>query len=237
MQPAQAPMFDTTTGLVPAIAQHHATGEVLMLAFMNSEAWQRTLATKRAHFYSRSRQSLWQKGETSGHFLEVREIRLDCDQDTVLLRVHPVGPACHTGAPSCFFQVHAAPADADGGPAGSMLDSLYREVIARKLLAHDDPAAARSYTRSLFDAGMPRILAKIAEEHGELAAELPAGPRDRVIAETADLFYHLLVGLAARDVKPADIMAELARRFGTSGITEKAGRDHTGAFKKAPHDG
>jgi len=235
MQPGQTPVFDPETGLVPAIAQHFATGEVLMLAHMNAEAWQLTLSSKRAHFYSRSREAIWLKGETSGHFLHVKEIRLDCDHDTVLLRVQPVGPACHTGAPSCFFQAHAEPAHADGGPGGSMLDSLYREVLARKRLAPGDPAVATSYTRSLLDAGMPRILAKIAEEHGELAAELPTGPRDRVIAETADLVYHVLVGLAARDVSPAEVMHELARRMGTSGIAEKAGRSPgvTGQFDKA----
>ncbi len=233
MDTSQTPVFDAKTGLAPAIVQHHATGEVLMTAFMNAEAWQRTLETRRVHFWSRSRDSIWLKGETSGHFLDVREIRLDCDQDAILLRVQPTGPACHTGAPSCFFQVHAAPEGADGGPGGSLLDALYREVQSRKALPVGDPAIARSYTRSLFDAGMPKILAKIAEEHGELAAELPAGPRDRVIAETADLLYHLLVGLAARDVAPSDIMAELARRVGTSGITEKASRQSTGAFAKA----
>ena len=194
-----------------------------MLAYMNREAWEKTLETGRAHFWSRSRAALWLKGETSGHYLHVREARLDCDGDAVLLRVEPVGPACHTGTASCFFHV-AAPEKAfqDGGPPGSVLAALDCELAARKALAPSD--ARKSYTRSLLDAGMPKILAKIAEEHGELAAELPAGPRERVIAETADLVYHVLVGLTARDVSSDAVLAELARRFGTSGLAEKAAR-------------
>jgi phosphoribosyl-ATP pyrophosphohydrolase/phosphoribosyl-AMP cyclohydrolase len=185
-----------------------------MLAYMNREAWERTIESGRACFWSRSRGALWTKGETSGHYLHVKEVRLDCDRDAVLLRVDPVGPTCHTGAPSCFFQ----PQD-DGGPPGSVMSALDRELHARKV---GDPG--KSYTRSLLDAGMPKILAKIAEEAGELAAELPGGARERVIAETADLVYHVMVGLCAREVGADEVLRELARRFGTSGLAEKAAR-------------
>src|SRR5689334_11105660 len=165
-----------------------------MLAWMNAESWEKTLETGKAHFWSRSRKALWMKGETSGHVLEVREVRIDCDADAVLLRVDPTGPACHTGKPSCFYRTEAG--REDDGPPGDAIAALGREIRARKALPFTDPAAAKSYTRQLLDAGMPKILAKIAEEHGELAAELaaPAAPPERIVSETADLLYHVLVG-------------------------------------------
>jgi phosphoribosyl-ATP pyrophosphohydrolase/phosphoribosyl-AMP cyclohydrolase len=217
-------------GLVPAVAQDATTGAVLMVAWMNKEALARTRATGWAHFYSRSRQSLWKKGETSGHTLRVRELRIDCDADTVLLRVDPSGPACHTGKPSCFFRALAGAADVvseDDGPPGAAaaelaaeLDRLYDVLRQRR----DQAPADASYTRALLDGGFPAILAKIAEEHAELAAELPAGDVQAVVHEAADLVYHLLVGLVARDIAPAAVWRELARRAGRSGHDEKASR-------------
>lgn len=201
-------------GLVPAIAQDVATGEILMVAWMNAEALERTRATGFAHFYSRSRQALWKKGETSGNTLAVRALHTDCDADTVLLLVEPTGPACHTGERSCFFEAGG------GGPGGSVVDRIAAVARARR----DSATADKSYTKSLLDGGFPKILAKIAEEHGELAAELPAGDRDAVIHETADLLFHVIVGLVARDIEPAEVMRALARRFGTSGHVEKASR-------------
>jgi phosphoribosyl-ATP pyrophosphohydrolase/phosphoribosyl-AMP cyclohydrolase len=204
-------------GLAPAIAQDAVTGRVLMVAWMNQEAYDLTLATGLAHFFSRSRGRLWKKGESSGHVLTVREVRLDCDEDTILLRVTPAGPACHTGKPSCFYR----PVDGaeDDGPPLPILDRLTAIIDARRAAT-----AERSYTRSLLDAGMPRILAKIAEEQEELAAELERGPRDKIVHETADLLFHVLVGLAARQVPFADVLGELERRFGTGGHEEKAAR-------------
>lgn len=201
-------------GLVPAIAQDVATGEILMMAWMNAEALERTRATGLAHFYSRSRQALWKKGETSGNTLAVRALHTDCDADTVLMLVEPTGPACHTGERSCFFEAGG------GGPGGSVVDRIAAVARARR----DSATADKSYTKSLLDGGFTKILAKIAEEHGELAAELPAGDRDAVIHETADLLFHVIVGLVARDIEPAEVMRELARRFGTSGHVEKASR-------------
>jgi phosphoribosyl-AMP cyclohydrolase / phosphoribosyl-ATP pyrophosphohydrolase len=213
------PTYDER-GLVPCVVQDAATGTVLMLAWMNTESLALTRQTGVVHFWSRSRQALWKKGETSGHTLAVVELRVDCDRDAVLVRARPAGPTCHTGATSCFFHLDAPDADlTDDGPAPPILHRLERTIAARRA-----STATKSYTKSLLDAGMPKILAKIAEEHGELAAELPAGPPDQIVHETADLLFHVLVGLAARDVPLDDVLGELGRRFGTSGHVEKARR-------------
>jgi phosphoribosyl-ATP pyrophosphohydrolase/phosphoribosyl-AMP cyclohydrolase len=209
-------------GLIPAIAQDAATGTVLMVAWMNGEALEMTRDTGFVHFYSRSRQVLWKKGETSGNTLAVKELRVDCDGDVLLVLVDPSGPACHTGNRSCFYRALEADDSAvpDGGPSGTIIDRL-GEVLE---LRRKDGSADTSYTRSLLEAGFPKILRKILEEHNELAAELPEGPKERVIAETADLLFHVLVGLAAREIPPTAVLRELERRFGVSGHAEKASR-------------
>jgi phosphoribosyl-ATP pyrophosphohydrolase/phosphoribosyl-AMP cyclohydrolase len=208
-------------GLVPAVAQDATTGEILMVAWMNAEALALTRETGFAHFYSRSRETLWQKGETSGNTLAVRQLRADCDGDTLLLLADPAGPACHTGARSCFFRpLDAAEDQGPGGAAAAILDRLGAVLRARR----DQSTPDRSYTRSLLDGGFPKILAKIAEEHGELAEVLPDGARATVVHETADLLFHVLVGLVARDINPREVWRELERRFGTSGHEEKASR-------------
>lgn len=213
------PTYDER-GLVPCIVQDAATGAVLMLAWMNAESLRLTRETGAAHFWSRSRQALWRKGETSGNTLAVVEIRLDCDLDAVLIRARPAGPTCHTGATGCFFHRDADGDDAmDDGPPPPILQRLEQVIAARRASTAD-----RSYTKSLLEAGMPKILAKIAEEHGELAAELPAGDDAKVVHETADLLFHVMVGLAARGIALEAVLAELARRFGTSGHVEKARR-------------
>jgi phosphoribosyl-ATP pyrophosphohydrolase/phosphoribosyl-AMP cyclohydrolase len=181
-----------------------------MLAWMNAEALQLTRDTGVVHFWSRSRQALWKKGETSGNTLALVDLRLDCDGDALLVRAHPAGPTCHTGTRTCW---------GDDVPAG-IIDQLARVIEARR----DGSNAEKSYTKSLLDKGMPKILEKIAEEHGELAAELPAGPDDKVVHETADLLFHVMVGLAARRIPIERVLDELARRFGTSGHVEKASR-------------
>lgn len=215
------PAYDER-GLVPCIVQDADAGTVLMLAWMNAEALRLTRETGVVHFWSRSRQALWKKGETSGNTLALVELRLDCDGDTVLARARPAGPACHTGATTCFFRTDDDTED-DGVPVGDGAAILVR--LARILDARRDAATGeKSYTRSLLDAGMPKILAKIAEEHGELAAELPAGADDEVVHETADLLFHVMVGLTARRIPIERVLAELARRFGTSGHVEKASR-------------
>jgi phosphoribosyl-ATP pyrophosphohydrolase/phosphoribosyl-AMP cyclohydrolase len=209
-------------GLVPCIVQDADHGTVLMMAWMNAEALNLTRETGAVHFWSRSRGALWKKGETSDHTLALVEIRLDCDGDTVLVRARPAGPACHTGTTTCFFRKDDGSED-DGVPAAEGAAVMAR--LATILAARRDSATAeKSYTRSLLDAGMPKILAKIAEESGELAAELPDGPDAKVIHETADLIFHVMVGLTARRIPIEAVFAELARRFGTSGHVEKASR-------------
>ena len=209
------PAFDER-GLVPAIVQDAVSGTVLMMAWMNREALARTRESGEAHFWSRSRGALWRKGETSGNTLRVVELRVDCDADTLLLRVEPAGPACHTGKTACFYRVDGGAEDDGVAP---ILARLERVLEARR-----DATAEKSYTKSLLDAGFPKILAKIAEEHGELAAELPDGDEADVVHETADLLFHVMVGLVARKIPFDRVLAELARRFGVGGHVEKASR-------------
>ena len=211
------PTYDDK-GLVPCVVQDAERGTVLMVAWMNAEALRLTRETGVVHFWSRSRQALWKKGETSGNTLALVELRIDCDHDTVLVRATPAGPTCHTGATSCFFHKDDG-SDDDGVPAVTIIEQLARVLEARR-----DSTGEKSYTKSLLDAGVPKILAKIAEEHGELAAELPSGDDGKVIHETADLLFHVMVGLTARNIKIESVLDELARRFGTSGHAEKAAR-------------
>jgi phosphoribosyl-ATP pyrophosphohydrolase/phosphoribosyl-AMP cyclohydrolase len=223
-------------GLVPAVVQHARTGAVLMLAWMNAEAFAKTRATGFVHFYSRSRAALWMKGETSGNTLAVRELRIDCDADAVVVIAEPAGPTCHTGTTSCFYRLldsDRAAGDTgsgdiieDDGPAGP--PAAIAAKLEAVLAARQSSTAQKSYTKSLFDAGFPKILAKIAEEHGELAAELPAGDPAAVVHETADLLFHVMVGLRARGVSIDDVWRELGRRFGVSGHQEKASRGQPG---------
>jgi phosphoribosyl-ATP pyrophosphohydrolase/phosphoribosyl-AMP cyclohydrolase len=220
---APEPVYDER-GLAPCIVQDAAAGTVLMLAWMNAEALRLTRETGVVHFWSRSRGALWKKGETSGNTLAVVELRLDCDRDAILVRARPAGPACHTGATACFFTLGDGRTD-DGVPAAPAGDPAILTRLAALLIRRREASTGeRSYTKSLLEAGMPKILAKIAEEHGELAAELPAGEAAKVVHEAADLIFHVMVGLVARDVPIEDVLAELARRFGTSGHAEKASR-------------
>lgn len=215
------PAFDDR-GLVPCVVQDATTGTVLMVAWMNAEALRLTRETGIVHFWSRSRGAIWKKGETSGNTLALVELRGDCDADTLLARVKPAGPACHTGATTCFFETDAGEKD-DGVPAaeGAAILARLEQILAAR---RDSATGEKSYTKSLLDAGMPKILAKIAEETGELAAELPAGTDERVVSETADVLFHVMVGLTARRIPMERVFAELARRFGTSGHVEKAAR-------------
>ncbi len=203
-------------GLVTVVVQDRLTGEIRMVAHADDEAIQKTHATGEAHFFSRSRGALWKKGETSGHVLRVAEIWADCDADALLYLVDPIGPSCHTGAPSCFFQPLAA------SGAGRPLALLAR--LEEALVARASASADASYTRSLLDRGRATIAEKIREEGDELASALVSESDDRVTSEAADLVYHVLVGLLARGVPLRTVEAELARRFGVSGHDEKAAR-------------
>jgi phosphoribosyl-AMP cyclohydrolase / phosphoribosyl-ATP pyrophosphohydrolase len=237
-------------GLVPCIVQDASSGTVLMLAFMNAEAHRLTVETGVVHFWSRSRQALWKKGETSGHTLSLVELRLDCDRDAVLVRVTPAGPTCHTGTTSCFYRVAddeaaaagedhpagerhddgvpapvtptgtaAAAASPDSSAEAHILDQLSKVIEARKR-----STAEKSYTRSLLDGGPAKINGKIREESGELCDELDGGPTDKIAHEAADLLFHVLVGLAVRDVPLEEVWKTLRKRLGTSGHVEKASR-------------
>jgi phosphoribosyl-ATP pyrophosphohydrolase/phosphoribosyl-AMP cyclohydrolase len=223
-EPLLAAVAFDTEGLVPVIAQDAGTGTVRMFAWANREALAQTLATGAAHFWSRSRKALWRKGESSGHTLAVREVRIDCDGDVVLYRVDAEGPSCHTGATSCFFRRVGADGAlaSDDGPADPPALVLARvaDVIAKR--RRERPQ--KSYVVSLLDAGFPKINAKIAEEAGELSDALPAGDAAHTAHEAADLFFHALVGLEAAGVPLDAVFAELGRRFGVSGIDEKASR-------------
>jgi len=218
--PSVEPAYDDR-GLVPCVVQDAARGTVLMLAWMNAEAFRLTYETGVVHFWSRSRQALWKKGETSGNTLQLVELRLDCDRDAVLVRATPAGPTCHTGTTSCFFKPLDGPEDDGPAASGAAILPRLEAILASR---RDAATPEKSYTRSLLDAGMPKILAKIAEESGELAAELPDGDAAKVVHETADLLFHVMVGLTARRIPLDDIFTELARRFGTSGHVEKASR-------------
>jgi phosphoribosyl-ATP pyrophosphohydrolase/phosphoribosyl-AMP cyclohydrolase len=196
-------------GLAPAIVQDANTGQVLMLAYMNQASLARTLETGETWFWSRSRNELWHKGATSGNTQRVVEVRYDCDADTLLLRVEPAGPACHTQRHSCFYrrlpdgiEVSVEP------PASGVLAHLEAVIQDRK--AHPRPG---SYTCQLFDAGLPRILQKLGEEAVETIVATQSEGDERLVSELADLTYQALVLLAARDLAWADVEAELFRRF------------------------
>jgi phosphoribosyl-ATP pyrophosphohydrolase/phosphoribosyl-AMP cyclohydrolase len=213
----ETPRFDAS-GLVPAVCQDAGTGEVLMVAFMDAEAWRLTRETGFAHFFSRSRNRLWKKGESSGHTLRVRGVRLDCDHDTVLLAVEPAGPACHTGARSCFFEAVAGDTFAPGDDLDRQLARLEATIASRR---GADPAT--SYTAALL-AGGDAAMKKVVEEAAELALAAKGGDREALVREAADLWYHALVLLARAGVAADAVARELARREGTSGHEEKAGR-------------
>jgi phosphoribosyl-ATP pyrophosphohydrolase/phosphoribosyl-AMP cyclohydrolase len=208
-------------GLVAAVAQDRLTGQVRMVAWMNREALAQTLETGRATFFSRSRQKLWEKGETSGHVLVVHAVYADCDADTLLLLVEPRGPSCHTGRPTCFFRRVGADGTLTDLPreAAPFLDELEAELVARA-----SSNAKASYTKSLLDDGAPKIRAKILEEAAEFADALEHETDERVASEAADLIYHALVGLRLRGVSLRRVIEVLSARSGTSGHDEKAQR-------------
>ena len=189
--------FAKGDGIVPVVAQDHATGEVLMLGYADRKALEETMASGRLHFWSRSRGVLWMKGETSGNTLELIGLHADCDGDAVLARVSPSGPTCHTGERTCFGEV-ARPADT--------LERLDRTLAARREERPDG-----SYTVRLLDDVNLR-LKKLGEESAELVAALAGGEYDRAVEEAADLIYHVLVALRAEGVGVDAVLAELDRR-------------------------
>jgi len=191
--------FDKLNGLVPAIIQDHRSGKVLMLGFMNNEAYEKTVREKRVTFFSRTKNRLWTKGEESGNFLDVIEIKEDCDQDTLLIYAHPHGPVCHTGSDTCFDEVNRADI--------SFLSELQELIHKRKKELPEG-----SYTTRLFEKGIPRIAQKVGEEAVELVVESMRDQDALFLNEAADLMYHLLVLLTAKGFDISDVVNILKSR-------------------------
>lgn len=191
--------FSKGGGLVPAIVQDSDSQRVLMLGYMNEDALEETIRTGRVTFYSRSKQRLWTKGETSGHFLQFMEFIVDCDGDALLVKAKPSGPVCHKGTDTCFAETN--------NPNAMFLHYLQRVIADRKR-----STAEESYTRRLFDAGINKIAQKVGEEAVELIIESKDDDKTLFINETADLLYHLLVLLEAKEITLEEVLAVLADR-------------------------
>lgn len=190
--------FQKTNHLIPAIIQHDKTLQILMLGYMNEEALQKTITEKRVTFFSRSKQRLWTKGESSGNYLTVDEIRHDCDRDTLLIKATPLGPTCHTGQTSCF---------SDTTPKGFLYQ--LQEVINQRINNKTD----NSYTNKLFGKGINKVAQKLGEEAIELIIEAKDDNADLFKGEAADLLYHLLVLLRMKGITLEDVEAVLLSRF------------------------
>ncbi|GAB3636023.1 bifunctional phosphoribosyl-AMP cyclohydrolase/phosphoribosyl-ATP diphosphatase HisIE [Hymenobacter arcticus] len=201
--------------LIPAIVQDAATGQVLMLGYFNAEAWARTQAEGRVTFFSRSKQRLWTKGETSGNYLRVVSLHADCDQDTVLVMAQPEGPTCHRGTTSCF-ELLGGPATASPSlvpaPAVGLLAELDQLIERRRQYPEEEPG---SYTVRLFEKGLARIAQKVGEEAVETVIDAMAGNRAGVAGEAADLVYHLLVLLRATGSSLEEMLLVLRQRHQT----------------------
>ncbi|MCX6077580.1 MAG: bifunctional phosphoribosyl-AMP cyclohydrolase/phosphoribosyl-ATP diphosphatase HisIE [Campylobacterales bacterium] len=210
--------------LLPVIVQDIQTNEVLMMAYMDKEALELSLSTKIAHYFSRSKQRIWKKGESSGHTQEILSFHIDCDNDTLLIKVTQNGVACHTGRHSCFFT------ELESGEINSealinseamygVIDTLYHTIQERK---NADPDS--SWTAKLFAKGDNTILKKVVEEAGEFTFAFKDNDEKEMIYEAADLTYHMLVALASKNISPDRVKQELSRRFNMSGIAEKDAR-------------
>ena len=191
--------FDKIGGLVPAIIQDNYTKKVLMLGFMNQEALDKTVETGKVTFFSRTKNRLWTKGEESGNFLNVVSIKEDCDKDTLLIKVNPVGPVCHTGTDTCWGETNDEPL---------MFLSYLQDFIARRYAEMPE----KSYTTSLFQAGINRMAQKVGEEAVETVIEATNGTDDRLIYEASDMIYHLIVLLTSKGMRIEDLATELKKR-------------------------
>ena len=195
--------FDKMGGLVPAIIQDNYTKKVLMLGFMNQEALDKTIETGKVTFFSRTKNRLWTKGEESGNFLHVVSIKEDCDKDTLLIMVNPVGPVCHTGTDTCWGEVNDEPI---------MFLSYLQDFISKRYQEMPE----KSYTTSLFQAGINRMAQKVGEEAVEAVIEACNGTDDRLIYESADLIYHLIVLLTSKGYRIEDLARELKERHSST---------------------
>lgn len=193
--------FDKMDGLVPAIIQDADTAKVLMLGFMNREAYDKTMETGKVTFYSRTRKRLWTKGEESGNFLHVVSVKADCDRDTLLIQVHPVGPVCHTGTDTCWGEKNEQPV-------------MFLKELQDFINVRHTEMPEGSYTTSLFRSGVNKMAQKVGEEAVETMIEACNGTDDRLIYESADLLYHLIVLLTSKGYSIEDIARELKERHG-----------------------
>ena len=210
--------------LLPVIVQDEQNNEVLMMAYMDKEALELSLSTKIAHYFSRSKQRIWKKGESSGHIQTISSFRIDCDNDTLLIKVKQEGVACHTGRYSCFFtELESGDVKSDVevnlDNAYGVIDTLYHTIQERK---NADPKT--SWTAKLLSKGENTILKKVVEEAGEYCFAHKDDDENEMVYEAADLTYHMLVALASKNISPDRIKQELARRFDMSGIAEKNSR-------------
>lgn len=192
--------FSKSGGLVPAIIQDANTRQVLMLGYMNREAYEKTLASGRVTFYSRTRQRLWTKGEESGHFLELVDIKVDCDADTLLIQAHPHGPTCHTGTDTCWGETN------QGNPL------LFLTELQDFINKRHEEMPEGSYTTSLFKDGINRMAQKVGEEALEAVIEAVNGSDERLLYEASDMFYHLIVLLTSKGLRIEQVAEELIAR-------------------------
>ena len=192
--------FEKGGGLVPAIIQDPTTGKVLMLGYMNQEAYEKTMATGKVTFYSRSRQCLWTKGETSGNYLHLVSISVDCDNDTLLVKATPDGPTCHTGTDTCW------------GEKNETNPLLFLSELQDFIIKRHEEMPEGSYTTSLFKDGLNRMAQKVGEEALELVIEAVNGTNDRLVYEGSDMLYHLIVLLTSKGLRIEDMARELQER-------------------------
>ena len=195
--------FEKMGGLVPAIIQDNRTQKVLMLGFMNKEAYEKTVETGKVTFYSRTKKRLWTKGEESGNFLNVISIHEDCDHDTLLIKAHPLGPVCHTGADTCWNEKNEA-------------DILFLSYLQDFISKRYEEMPEKSYTTSLFKEGVNRMAQKVGEEAVETVIEATNGTDDRLIYEASDLIYHLIVLLTSKGYRIEDLARELQERHSST---------------------
>jgi phosphoribosyl-ATP pyrophosphohydrolase/phosphoribosyl-AMP cyclohydrolase len=195
--------FNKMNGLIPAIIQDSYTQKVLMLGFMNKEAYEKTIETGKVTFYSRSKQRLWTKGETSGNFLEVVSIKSDCDNDTLLIQAHPTGPVCHTGTDTCWGEKNEQ-------------DIMFLKELQDFIDKRHEEMPEKSYTTSLFLSGVNKMAQKVGEEAVETIIEACNGTDERLIYEGADLLYHLIVLLTSKGYRIEDLARELKERHSES---------------------
>ncbi|MCG3885922.1 bifunctional phosphoribosyl-AMP cyclohydrolase/phosphoribosyl-ATP diphosphatase HisIE [Photobacterium leiognathi] len=195
--------WEKVAGLIPAIVQDNASGQVLMLGYMNEDALQKTLDTKQVTFWSRTKERLWTKGETSGNVLQLKSIQLDCDQDTLLVQVDPIGPTCHLNTTTCF----------DSDESGAQPPSLvFLHQLEQLLASRKGADPESSYTASLYARGTKRISQKVGEEGVEVALAATSGDKAELVCESADLIYHLLVLLQDQGLSLSDVTNKLQER-------------------------